>query len=388
MFRYILSTNDISSHGTIVETAGIDLSEFEENPVMLYNHKIDKVLGKWNQVIKEDNKLYGIAEFDNTNEKAIEIQNQVTKDYVVGVSIGAEILDGYIREEDDVLIITKSLLKEASITALPANKKARVIKDTDYIIDDDFYLQLSYDNETNINKIKSKMKKEKEIKNTVFHNDPKTQKMKDIKKDITPPEVEDIKVEVKPPVEDVKVEKKEKKKTKSTKKKVELSEDIQTLPDRIVKMLSIELSEGEILPTKILLSIGNLLSEHKVLKETIELKDETINKLKNDMANKDIESFIDSAIEDGKIEEESKDNYIKLANSNFETVKDIINNMEMTVNPEIKLTDEIKTEDKKQNAKKYLDYDPKELKEMSESNKVKYDKLFNEQYPKMAKHNK
>ena len=60
---FVLSDESVNSYGFVVLTEGIDTSAFERNPVMLYMHNRDgNVIGRWENIRKEDKRLLGDAE--------------------------------------------------------------------------------------------------------------------------------------------------------------------------------------------------------------------------------------------------------------------------------------------------------------------------------------
>jgi HK97 family phage prohead protease len=120
--KFILSDESINMKGFRVLTQGIDYTEFLNNPVMLYNHNSDNVIGRWLDIAIEGDKLVGVAEFDEDDTEALKIKKKIEKNYIGGTSIGFRILEK--KTIDGVLTVTKCELSEVSITALPANKSA------------------------------------------------------------------------------------------------------------------------------------------------------------------------------------------------------------------------------------------------------------------------
>ncbi len=115
---FILSDESVNSYNFKVITDGISLNRFTKNPVMLYYHNDYKVIGKWENIRKEDGKLIAKAVFDENNAEALEIKRQVEEGFLKGVSIRFTVLNAY----DDV--VTSCELTEASITPIPSNENA------------------------------------------------------------------------------------------------------------------------------------------------------------------------------------------------------------------------------------------------------------------------
>lgn len=125
--RFVASDQSIkNSLGFYVLTEGIDLTRFENNPVMLENHRMDtkSVLGKWTDVRKEEGLLSMVPEFDEGDDNAVHLKGKVERGYIKACSIG------YIYNENDFewigdkLVLTKCELYEVSIVAVPSNKNA------------------------------------------------------------------------------------------------------------------------------------------------------------------------------------------------------------------------------------------------------------------------
>jgi HK97 family phage prohead protease len=97
-----------------------------KNPIMLLNHNHDVVLGKWNHVAVDGDKLVGEPEFDMDDAEAAKWANKVNKGYVNSASIAIQILDLEIAEQEGMLclVVNKSELKEVSLVSVPANANA------------------------------------------------------------------------------------------------------------------------------------------------------------------------------------------------------------------------------------------------------------------------
>ncbi len=79
---FVLSDESVNSYGNVVLTEGIDTTAFERNPVMLYMHNRDgNVIGRWENIRKEDKRLLGDAVFDDSTELAATVKKQVEKGF-------------------------------------------------------------------------------------------------------------------------------------------------------------------------------------------------------------------------------------------------------------------------------------------------------------------
>lgn len=120
---FILSDESLNSYGFVVQTAGIDTAQFERNPVMLYMHDRESgVVGRWENIRKDGNRLLADAVFDESTELGAKIKTQVTNGFLRCVSIG---IDNVTQEDlNNVQTVTKCRLIEASIVDIPSNANA------------------------------------------------------------------------------------------------------------------------------------------------------------------------------------------------------------------------------------------------------------------------
>ena len=128
MARFKLTTNDMfikNNQKIQVITSGMDMSYFQERPTMLLGHNHEKILGTWTAINVEDDNISAIPNFDY-DELSASIYRKVQKGSVKTASAGIDILEAYM--QDDVLMITKSRLLEASLVAIPANPNAKIME--------------------------------------------------------------------------------------------------------------------------------------------------------------------------------------------------------------------------------------------------------------------
>lgn len=126
----LCDSETVNSYGFKTDVKGIDLTRFEKNPVMLYNHDPEKVIGRWKNISVTDT-LTGhtilIAEpvFDTDDPFAAEIERKVNEGFIKGCSMGMMVKE--VSRIDGVDIATKSVLLEASIVSIPADENALVV---------------------------------------------------------------------------------------------------------------------------------------------------------------------------------------------------------------------------------------------------------------------
>lgn len=119
---FVISDESINSHGYIIKTDGIDTTAFERNPVMLYMHERKTIVGRWENIRKEGNRLLADAVFDDSTELGKTVKAQVENGFLRSASIGIDIIEEV--EIDGVKTVTKSVLFEVSIVDIPSNQNA------------------------------------------------------------------------------------------------------------------------------------------------------------------------------------------------------------------------------------------------------------------------
>ena len=123
---FLVSDESDNSHGFKVLTEGIDITQFEKNPIMLYMHERPTIIGMWKNLRKEDGKLYADAVFDTESEKGGEVARQVEKGFLRGASIGIT----YQKEDLKNGVLEKCRLFEISIVDMGSNPNALKLYDT------------------------------------------------------------------------------------------------------------------------------------------------------------------------------------------------------------------------------------------------------------------
>ena len=122
---FLVSDESDNSHGFKVLTEGIDITQFEKNPIMLYMHERPTIIGMWKNLRKEDGKLYADAVFDTESEKGGEVARQVEKGFLRGASIGITYQKEYLKNG----VLEKCRLFEISIVDIGSNPNALKLYD-------------------------------------------------------------------------------------------------------------------------------------------------------------------------------------------------------------------------------------------------------------------
>ncbi len=114
----------VNDRGFILLNAGIDLSRFKDNPVMLHQHDPEKVIGRWDNVRIEGTRLLADPVFDDADEEAKKIMGQVDRNFIRGASPWIVPLEAELREVPTlgfIAVVTKSELMEGSVVSVPSN---------------------------------------------------------------------------------------------------------------------------------------------------------------------------------------------------------------------------------------------------------------------------
>lgn len=132
---FVISTETPTSKNFRVRVSGIDLSEYPSNPLLLWMHQRPtkendfKVLplGNMEDVELKDGKLYGTPAFDTTDTFAVTISNKVENGTLRAVSAGLIPLEWGL-DANGELWLEKSKLKEISICDIGSDPSALAVK--------------------------------------------------------------------------------------------------------------------------------------------------------------------------------------------------------------------------------------------------------------------
>ena len=134
MKEVIIINQAVNTYGSRVLTRGIDLSQYERNPVLLWMHRRSwepgaMPIGKVENLRVEDGKLIGTPVFDQNDDFAKRIESKWENGYLRMASAGLEpiettpdpalVLPGQTRET-----VTRSKLVEVSIVDIGGNDEA------------------------------------------------------------------------------------------------------------------------------------------------------------------------------------------------------------------------------------------------------------------------
>jgi hypothetical protein len=157
--KFILSDSSINYLGIRLLSNGGDFSQFEKNPIMLYKHDYDKVIGYWKNLELSGDQWLAEPEFDD-DDASQTYKKKVEKGSLKMASIKAEILDAIIVVENGMEIIhaTKWKAIEASIVPVGGNDNAlRLMYNGEEITSEKLLIELSHKSQiVNINPLNMK----------------------------------------------------------------------------------------------------------------------------------------------------------------------------------------------------------------------------------------
>lgn len=130
--RVRISNDSLNSYGFRVLTHGMDVAQYNRNPVLLYMHERGNVVGYVKDLKVENNEVTGELMFDCASELSQRCEKQFEFGSLRMVSAGLDILE--TSEDASVLVqgqtrptITKSKLFEVSVADVGANDDALVL---------------------------------------------------------------------------------------------------------------------------------------------------------------------------------------------------------------------------------------------------------------------
>lgn len=136
---FTLLDGSITTYGFRVLPEGVDLSQFERNPIMFYNHNDHHLpIGTWVNIRREDGKILADAQLDYADEdKEVQrIIGKIERRIIKMASVGLrdpEISDdaAYKLEGQTMPTIVKSRMRESSIVPIGGNNNAFRLYDND-----------------------------------------------------------------------------------------------------------------------------------------------------------------------------------------------------------------------------------------------------------------
>ena len=127
--RVRLTNDSLNSYGTRVLTDGLDIEQYNRNPVLLWMHQRGQVIGTLTDIQKEHGEITAQLNFDEASELSQRCKKQWEFGSLRMVSVGIDILEwsndpNLAVEGQTMATITKSKLTEVSVVDIGANDDA------------------------------------------------------------------------------------------------------------------------------------------------------------------------------------------------------------------------------------------------------------------------
>ena len=156
MNDYILNDESVvNSHGFVLLNAAGRFERFNANPVMLFNHEADQLIGQMTGLRVEGTKLIGTPVYDEEDALAAKCKRQGEKGFLKGCSPGIMIYAVELRTNPDGeerITVTDWELCEVSLVSVPSNRNAlRLYNAQGEVIPDD-QIRLSIESLLHLNK--------------------------------------------------------------------------------------------------------------------------------------------------------------------------------------------------------------------------------------------
>jgi HK97 family phage prohead protease len=128
-FTFVLSDESVDRMGDVIRADGWDLSSFRSNPIALFGHQHDKIVGIWTDVKIVGKKLMGTLKLaaPGTSELVDTTRKLLEQRILKSVSVGFQPIEAKPRKSGEGFDFIKSALHEVSLVAVPANPNALAI---------------------------------------------------------------------------------------------------------------------------------------------------------------------------------------------------------------------------------------------------------------------
>jgi HK97 family phage prohead protease/HK97 family phage major capsid protein len=126
--EFVLSDESVDRMNDVISADGWDIAAFRKNPIALFSHNPNFIVGKWNNLRVDGQALRGHLELapKGTSDRIDEIRKLVEAGILRAVSVGFRSIEHKPREKGG-LHYTKQELIETSLVAIPANANALAV---------------------------------------------------------------------------------------------------------------------------------------------------------------------------------------------------------------------------------------------------------------------
>lgn len=127
-FEFVLSDESVDRMGDVIEAKGWQLANFKKNPIALFNHDSDSVIGQWKNIRIDGARLMATLEMAAAGTSALvdTVRNLIAQRILRAVSVGFKPVEFVPIEgsKSGGYRFTKHELLEASVVSIPANPNA------------------------------------------------------------------------------------------------------------------------------------------------------------------------------------------------------------------------------------------------------------------------
>lgn len=129
----VITSNSLNTYGTRVLTEGLDISQYENNPLVLFMHQRGIPIGTMEGIRIEDDKIFGTPKLDEDTDEEKVIAAKWERGTLRMLSAGIEILEWsedpqYLVQGQTRPTVTRSKLVEVSIVDVGANDDALQVR--------------------------------------------------------------------------------------------------------------------------------------------------------------------------------------------------------------------------------------------------------------------
>ena len=123
--EFVLSDESVDRMGDVIRASGWDLTAFKSNPIALFGHSHDQIIGVWDNVRVEGKRLLGRLKLakPGTSPLIDTVRSLIDQRILKAVSVGFQAIESTPRKSGGYDFI-KSALHEVSVVAVPANPQA------------------------------------------------------------------------------------------------------------------------------------------------------------------------------------------------------------------------------------------------------------------------
>ncbi len=128
-FDFVLSDESVDRMGDVIRADGWNLKSFKSNPIALFGHSHDQILGVWENVRVEGKQLMGRLKMakPGTSPLVDTVRSLIDQRILKAVSVGFQPIEAEPRKSGGGYDFIKSALHEVSVVAVPANPNALAV---------------------------------------------------------------------------------------------------------------------------------------------------------------------------------------------------------------------------------------------------------------------